>query len=393
MAPGSTDAFGRPLREAGGDAGAAEPPAGAPASGAAAALPSGAAAAVPAGAAAALPSGVALDDPLTRSSLERYRRRGRWITVAGGALLIAFFVVVSIQAHHAKWLLQHGARAQGRITSVAQNARGGGSFAVEYPVGGRLRHGTIALTESSPFYAAGEAVTVIYDTGHPGDIRTPVEKNEPGSTVLPLMLALIAGLILLVGGVGTLVRARSWRRLLSASPWRAYRARYLARVTRGRLRSLGRGLEVVSVDAPSAAPAVLRLSSTWRWRSERMARHDGETIWLAGDPGGKVVLCVPAGRELLAAGAPRANVAGSYRRAGAVARAPQRSALQLAKARRRFLGMLVAQWSLFAAVWIWRTQASVFGIAVVTLYGVALIPVAVVVVGAIRNAGERSTGA
>jgi hypothetical protein len=69
----------------------------------------------------------------------------------------------SIQSQHAKWLLEHGARVSGRITDVSRNVHGSGSFGVRYVADGRAWQGTIALTETSGYYAPGETVTVIYD--------------------------------------------------------------------------------------------------------------------------------------------------------------------------------------------------------------------------------------
>jgi len=250
-------------------------------------------------------------------------------------------------------------------------------------------HGTIALTESSGFYAPGEPVTVIYDPGHPSDIRTPSEKNEPRSTVAPLVLALVAGLILLVAGAGTLARARQWRRLLASAPWRPYRARYFARATRGRLQPLNPGLEVVALDSPSSAPALLRLASAWSWRTDRMARYDGETIWLAGDPAARVVIGLPATRELLGAGAPRAGIARSYRQAAS--QSPSRDPAQIKKDRRRLLTFLVAQWCLFSLASLWRSEGSAFGIAAAGLYTVSLVAVAIVLHRAWRKADREST--
>jgi hypothetical protein len=164
---------------------------------------------------------------------------------------------------------------------LPERVRDGGSFAVRYFADGRVWHGTIALTETSGFYSPGEAVTVIYDPKHPTDIRTPAEKNEPRFAVLPMILALVVGLIMLVGGGITLVRASRWRRLLASSPWRPYTAHYIAKVMRGRFQPMNPGLEVIPLDSSSNAAALLRMASTWTWRSDRMARHNGETIWLA----------------------------------------------------------------------------------------------------------------
>ncbi len=336
-----------------------------------------------------VPAGPALDDPLTCAALKRYRRRGRLIALVGTALFIAFVVCVSIQSQHSKWLLKNGARVSGRITDVSRNVRGNGSFGVRYAADGRAWQGTIALTEASGYYAPGETVTVIYDPRHPSDIRTPQEKNESNSTVLPLTLALVSGLILLLGGAGTLVRERRWRRQLATSPWRPYRARYLARVVRGRFQPMNPGLEVIPVDSPSSAPVLLRLASTWRWRTDRMRRHDGETIWLAGDPAARVVIGLPATRELLAAGAPRRAIAESYRQAAS--QSPPRDPAQIKKARRRLIMILVAQWTLFSAVVIGRTDGSRLGIAVVVIYLLGVVPVIAVLIRADRKADEQSS--
>jgi hypothetical protein len=331
-----------------------------------------------------VPVGPALDDPLTRAALTRYRWCGRLIALVGAALFIAFFVFVTIQSQHPKWLLAHGARVPGRITDVYRSVHGSGSFGVRYVADDRAWQGTVVLTETSGYYAPGETTTVIYDPNHPSDIRTPQEKNEPNSTVLPLTLALVSGLILLLGGVGTLVRARAWRRLLATSPWRAYRVRYLARVVRGRFQPLSPGLEVEPVDSPSSSPVLLRLASTWRGRTDRMSRHDGETIWLAGDPAGRVVIGLPPTRELLAAGAPRRAIAKSYRQAAS--QSPSRDPGQIKKARRRLITILVAQWTLFSAASIWRTEGSGLGIAIVVLYLLSLVPVVAVLMRAQRKA-------
>lgn len=337
-----------------------------------------------------VPAGPALDDPLTCAALKRYRWRGRLIALVGIALFIAFVVFVSIQSQHSKWLLEYGARVSGRITDVSRNVHGSGSFGISYVADHRAWQGTIALTETSGYYAPGETVTVIYDPRHPSDIRTPQEKNESNSTVLPLTLVLISGLILILGGAGTLVRARGWRRQLATSPWRPYRARYLARVVRGRFQPLNPGLEVIPVDSPSSSPVLLRLASTWRWRTDRMSRHDGETIWLAGDPAARVVIGLPATRELLAAGAPRRAIAKSYRQAAS--QSPPRDPTQIKKARRRLITILVAQWTLFSAVLIGRTEGSRLGIAIVGLYLLGLVPVIAVLIRADRKADEQSTG-
>jgi len=336
-----------------------------------------------------VPKGPALDDRATRTALTRYRRRGRWISLAGAALLVAFLVVVAIQGEHTKWLLQHGARTPGRITSVSRGAHGG-SLSVDYLADGRLWRGTIALTESSGYYAPGESVTVIYDPRHPTDIRTPAEKNEPRSTVLLLILALAAGSILLTGGIGTLVRARRLRRLLANSPWRPYRARYLPRVKRGRLQPLNPGLEVLPVGEAASSGELLRLASTWRWRSERMRKYHGETIWLAGDPEGKVVIGIPATRELLAASAPRRGIAAHYRRAAS--EPTTRDPASVKKARRTLSMVLIAQWVLFTGAFTWLTRGSSLGLAIVALYTVCVAVTLISLRRAPRNTEDKSTG-
>ncbi|HXB14708.1 MAG TPA: DUF3592 domain-containing protein [Solirubrobacteraceae bacterium] len=370
MSWSSTDAFGQPVSAPAGIA-ARDPSPSTPAD---------------------VPAGPALGDPATSSALHRYRRRGAWITLAGVALLVAFLVVVSIQGQHARWLLEHGGRVEGLVTSVSRGARGGGSVKVDYVVGGRLWHGTISLTETSASYAPGYAVTVVYDPRHPSDIRTPEEKNEPSWTVVPLMVALFAGLFMFVGGAVTLVRARRWRGLLASSPWRPYRVGAAPRVgRRARLRLASPGLEVTPEGSPSGAAAVLGLASTWRWRREGMARHAGETVWLAGDPAGKVVIALPATHELIGASAPGVGAASSY--LGAAAKPRDRDPAQVRRARRRLVTALVAQWVLFSAIALARSDGGPVGIAVAAFYAAALLVTAFVLRRSWRKQdGEAGAG-
>ena len=369
MASGLTDAFGQPLWPR------AIPSAGEP-------LP---------GEETSVPAGPALGDPATRSALARYRRRGVWIALAAVVVLAGFFVGRGVGDRHSQWLLEHGGRTDGVITGVSQGVGGGGVLRVEYVVAGRLRHGTIVLTESSDFYRPYEAVTVVYDPAHPADIRTPGEANEPRLAETLLMLALLTGLSMLAGGAVTLERARRRRRLLAASPWRPYRARYLPRVTRARIQPLTPGLEVVPVDAPSTEPALLRLASTWRWRGDGIAAHDGETVWLAGNPAGRVLIAIPATRQLIGAGAPRAGLARSYERAASESR--RREPAQVKKERRVLIAGLALQWALFSGLAVARTGGGPLGIAVAALDTVVLLSVAVVLRRAWRRQDGGSPGA
>jgi Protein of unknown function (DUF3592) len=367
MASGSTDAFGQPLAEPAGTAAPMTHSSSDP----------------------GVPAGPALDDPATRSAVRRYRRRGAWITLAGAALLVVFIVVVNAQSRHARWLLEHGGRVEGLVTSVSRGSRGG-SFKVDYVVDGRLWHGTIGLAQTSAAYASGNAVTVIYDPRHPLDIRTPEEENEPSWTVVPLIFAFIAGLFMLIGGAVTLVRARRWRGLFAGSPWRSYRLAVL--VPNGRLRSLraSPGLTVTPEDSPSAKASVLRLASTSRWRRAGITRHDGETVWLAGDPAGKVVIGIPATHELIGAAAPGARARSSY--PGADAQHANRDPVQVSKARRRLLAALIAQCVLFSALAIIRTGGGPVGFAFAGVYTAFLLVTALALRRSWRKQDSQAAG-
>ncbi len=335
------------------------------------------------------PPGPALDDSATAAALRRYRRRARVLALVGTVVLVAFAVVVSKQSNHAKWLLEHGAKTPGIITSVSGGVRGGGSMAVTYDVAGVVRHGTINLTGTSGYYAAGSSVVVIYAPGHPSDIRTPQEQNLPNSAAELLVIALVVSLFLLVGGLVTVARARRWRRLLAGSSWQAYQARYLAEVRRGRFWPLNPGLELVGLDTAAGSVAPLRVASSWRWRTERLRSCNGKTLWVAGDPAGRVVLAIPATRELYAAAAPRAALAGSY--AAAAGEPVTANPGKAKKALRTVSVSVVAEWALVCTLAIWQTDANDVALALIAVYTVAVAVVLIIVRRAYQKPTDEST--
>ena len=69
----------------------------------------------------------------------------------------------------------------------------------------------INLTDSSPNYRTGEHVTVVYDPARPDRVRTTQEEDQgPGSTLGTVVL-LVAGALLLIGGIFNLIRAARQR--------------------------------------------------------------------------------------------------------------------------------------------------------------------------------------
>jgi hypothetical protein len=245
----------------------------------------------------AVPVGPAIEDPRTRASLKRYRRRGWYWLLAGGATLLVTVVFLGIQSSDAKELLRTGRHTQGLVQSYGL-LREGGEITVRYLANGELREGAIAVKER---YEPGERVEVIYDPSNPSRIRTPQDTNESRLARRVTIYGFVFGLAMLAAGLVVLWRPRRWRRLLQ-TPWQPYAATYIP----GRARRSGPGVRLSPLDRAAGPESSLRLSATLRGRAAKLASEP--VVWAAGDLSSRVVLAIPGTYELFAAERPRGYI-------------------------------------------------------------------------------------
>jgi hypothetical protein len=317
-----------------------------------------------------LPLGPALEDPETSSSLRRYRVRGAIVLLVGMAFIIGPFVNFVVYSDHAAWLLTHGARTTGTVTRATRPGREG-SMQVAYTAAGSYRSAEVALSSSNPGYLPGEHVVVIYDPEHPSDVRTPQDKNVPHAVAGILAIGGIIGLILTTFGTVALARSRRWRKILSESPWRAYRAHYLP-VVKLRIGRLASGISIVPVGSATGTPILLRTISGSRTRIAKLHKTDGGIVWAAGDPTSAVVLAVPQALDLIGARPPHQRLHSAYRAASTTQRPVD--PVKLRKGLRRAQLSLLAQCVLVWVAIMLRTHAATIAILAMLLYTAWTIP-------------------
>lgn len=164
-----------------------------------------------------------------------------------------------------------------------------GEMTVRYTADGATREGVIQGLESP--YRPGQDVTVVYDGRDPARIRTTEERNESFWGGVALIVATIAGALLLLGGLILARRAVVWPRVLTASAWRSYKV-MCPKTQSG-------NIEVTPAGDAGGAPQELRLGATLRGRGARLRRE--QVIWIAGSEGSAVVVARPGGAALYAA--------------------------------------------------------------------------------------------
>ncbi|MFE0027406.1 DUF3592 domain-containing protein [Amycolatopsis sp. NPDC059021] len=148
---------------------------------------------------------------LRRVRMMTWRALG--FVVLSCAILLAALWCLAALVRAPSRLLETGQRVPGSVLEVEKH-RGTGVVAIQvrYPVGDTTRVARIA-TQGGRSYSAGQPVTVIYDPGNPGHVRTPGEPNEEW-VVIGLCTA--AGLVALLSVPASLAAATGW--------WRRYRA-------------------------------------------------------------------------------------------------------------------------------------------------------------------------
>jgi hypothetical protein len=210
----------------------------------------------------------------------------------GLALVAGWIVLIATETAHAHWLLRHGRRVYGTVTQYDTTFRGGGHIVVTYTVQGIPHRATIALTGTSPPYAIGGHVLVIYNPRDPTDIRTLREDNLNAGTALPI-IGLVVGIIL--AAIGSVIQRRAWRmrRILSSGTWLSYQ-----RVTPPPIPT--KGLAAMSVlwfsrSEGETSPVRFRVAAGTSWK---LSRARGlATAWIATDDR-RAVLTSPQTGEL-----------------------------------------------------------------------------------------------
>ncbi len=128
------------------------------------------------------------------------------MVVIGVACLIGSFAAIAVSTDSSAALLAHGTRVPG---TVADSGRA--RMDVRFVRNGKPTIARINLTDSSPNYHTGEHVTVVYDPARPDRVRTTQEESQGTDSTLGTVVLLVAGALLLIGGISNLIRAARQR--------------------------------------------------------------------------------------------------------------------------------------------------------------------------------------
>lgn len=128
------------------------------------------------------------------------------MVVIGVACLIGSFAAVAVSTDSSAALLAHGTRVPGTVADS-----GNAHMDVRFVRKGKPTIARINLTDSSPNYRTGEHVTVVYDPARPDRVRTTQEENEGTGSTLGTVVLLVAGALLLIGGISNLIRVARQR--------------------------------------------------------------------------------------------------------------------------------------------------------------------------------------
>ena len=239
------------------------------------------------------PLAIALHDESTRHLLRRYRRTARWELLVGVAMLVLFVWAADYVDSRAESLKEHGVRTPGEVIGFGRAKSMDVRF--QTPDGGP-HIARIHLDDASPDYEIGEAVVIIYDPHDIRRVRTIADDNQSPATVLPMVIALVGGVVaMLLGGFG-IVRGRRWKKILAAGLWKESRFHISER---------SRSAPLVAFE--QIGPTIFGLSSTSRMRVGRLTDRDdaNRPVWITPLRKRRLVLALPGPTVLFGARAPR----------------------------------------------------------------------------------------
>lgn len=162
----------------------------------------------------------AASDQLTCRALVAARRSARITAVAGTLCLVGFFVAAALIGNNGDALRQSGGRTEGRV--VVLNPDSGvnsGGADVRYSVDGTTFTRPVDLGADADNYTKGQLVTVHYELGDPENMTIDNEDNQPAWTVLPMIVALLAGLGAPPTAIVLGLRYRRTRNVLRSRGW------------------------------------------------------------------------------------------------------------------------------------------------------------------------------
>lgn len=165
-------------------------------------------------------AGPAISVPATRRAVSPRRVRAVLALLAGLICLAGAAGTLGLATPDYDAVRRDGVRTTGTVAQLYPEMRGAPGLAVfRYVAGDVPEQGQLEVGSSVDDYAVGQVVTLYYDPAHPR--RIAVDGVDDGLTgPIGIVLALlVAGLLLLVEGVRSLVRRRSVRRLLMSGPW------------------------------------------------------------------------------------------------------------------------------------------------------------------------------
>lgn len=232
------------------------------------------------------PSGpVAWSDPSTRRSIWSYRVKG-WITaVVGCALLTVAVSIASSATDRTDELEEIGTRTDGIVVDVSSGFRSEGHIDVRFTAAGEEQLRQINLNSDSPRYSVGDEVTVIYDPGNLSNLRTDVEENDSGWSVLSFCITFVGSILCLPGGLVMARRAKRWAWMARGGQWRRERIEYTS------IPHFNSVQPLVKYRPDSVEPVVRGLTGTARWRLRNL-REENE-VWVLGDVNGRALLATP----------------------------------------------------------------------------------------------------
>ncbi len=226
----------------------------------------------------------------------RRRRDWRWgaAALASGLILLAAFVfLANYYSDASDTLRDSGVHTTGTVTRLSPDTgRSSGYAMVRYRAGTQTFVEHVDLGGDVDNYHVGQQVSVYYEATRPTRMTIDSEDNQPGWTVMPMILMLVFGAIAVsVGGFTLFVRGRiaflarnaRWTSV-TGTLWQPLRGRQLVVLTSGEQNpTILRTALGSSISVLAGRPVLYDVSPTRRERSV-LVRTSGSPVALMRRP-------------------------------------------------------------------------------------------------------------
>jgi Protein of unknown function (DUF3592) len=213
----------------------------------------------------------------------RWRRDWRWAVAVLATGLILLVGVVLLANHYSDAsdaLRDSGVHTTGTVTRLGPDTGRSSGYAM-------VSYEHVDLGADVHGYHLGQHVAVYYDPSRPTRMTIDSEDNQPGWTVLPMIVMLVVGVLAVGVGAFTLfmrvriarlVRGAQWSPT-TGTMWQPSRGRQLVVLTSdGQRPPILRTTLGSSISVPAGRPILCDISDTKRPRSALLRPADGPVV-------------------------------------------------------------------------------------------------------------------